>query len=299
MRCSIASRSSLAAGMSGNESRTGRVVDAVTVKAMAPAPVTLPINSASDRPTGVSDIWRNAERRFSAAIGISICRSRSPAVRTLLWLPVTKSATLIFCSLPSAFQIVQIPSSAAVNAIIGPAGNDMQRLPPTVAVFHILNDARNARQHWLIRGAAVHSGGQARASSCATVQVAAIVSSVSPIVSAGHLKSVRSTSRVRWAWGSENSQVPPASQASPAVQTGSCARVFGCATSVMVFKSMDTLELSTRCYSLYQVLQDRRQLLPWIGLVFELQGQMRQRFSAPYFTGAAAGHGSNQSDLDQ
>ena len=83
---------------------------------------------------------------------------------------------------------MQTPSSAAVSEIIGPAGNDMQRLPPTVAVFQILNEARNARQHWLIRGAASHSGGQARASSCATVQVAAIVSPVSPIVSAGHFK---------------------------------------------------------------------------------------------------------------
>ena len=64
------------------------------------------------------------------------------------------------CSLPSAFQIVQTPSSAAVNAIIGPAGNDMQRLPPTVAVFQILNEARKARQHWLISGEAIHSGGQ-------------------------------------------------------------------------------------------------------------------------------------------
>ena len=36
---------------------------------------------------------------------------------------------------------------AAVNEIIGPAGKDMQRLPPTVAVFHILKEARNARQH--------------------------------------------------------------------------------------------------------------------------------------------------------
>ena len=141
-----------------------------------PSSLTLPISSAADRPTGVSDIWRNAERRFSAASGISICRSRSPGASTLRWLPVTKSATLTRCSLPSAFQIVQTPSSAAVSAIIGPAGSDMQRLPPTVAVFQILKDARNARQHWLISGEAIQSGGQASASSCATVQVAAIVS---------------------------------------------------------------------------------------------------------------------------
>src|ERR1700742_1540466 len=102
-----------------------------------------------------------------------------------------KSATLIFCSLPSAFQMVQTPSSAAVSAIIGPAGSDMHRLPPTVAVFQILKEARKARQHWLIKGEAIHSGGQANPSSCATGQVAAMVRLVSVMVSAGHLKSVR------------------------------------------------------------------------------------------------------------
>ena len=123
--------------------------------------------------------------------------------------------------------MVQTPSSAAVSAIIGPAGNDMQRLPPTVAVFQILKEARKARQHWSISGDAIHSGGQGNASSCATVQVAAMVRPVSLTVSAGHLKSVRSISRVRWACGSENSQVPPASHASPAVQTGNWSRLCG------------------------------------------------------------------------
>ena len=59
----------------------------------SPSPPTLPISSAAERPTGVSDIWRNAERRFSAASGISICRNRSPGDSTLRWSPVTKSAT--------------------------------------------------------------------------------------------------------------------------------------------------------------------------------------------------------------
>jgi hypothetical protein len=79
------------------------------------------------------------------------------------------------------------------------------------------------------------------------VQVAAIESRVASMVSAGQFRSPRSISRVRWIWGSENSQVPPASQASPADQTGYCARAFGRATSVTVFKSMDTPALSTRC----------------------------------------------------
>src|SRR3954451_15307893 len=112
----------------------------------------------------------------------------------------------ILCSPPPVFQMVQTPSSADVSEIIAPAGSDMQRLPPTVAVFHILNEARKARQHWPISGAASQSGGQAKQSSCATVQVAAIERWLSVIVSAGHFRSVRSISRVRWTCGSENSQ---------------------------------------------------------------------------------------------
>ena len=50
-------------------------------------------------------------------------------------------------SLSAGVQIVHMPSNAAVSEIIGPAGNAMQRLPPTVAVFQILNEARNDRQH--------------------------------------------------------------------------------------------------------------------------------------------------------
>src|SRR5579862_9572183 len=101
--------------------------------------------------------------------------------------------------------IVQTPSSAEVSEIIGPAGSDMQRLPPTVAVFQILKEARKARQHWLISGAASQSVGQASASSCATVQVAAIESPAALTSSGGHFRLARSISRVKWACGSENS----------------------------------------------------------------------------------------------
>src|SRR5215831_17526588 len=110
---------------------------------------------------------------------------------------MTKSAAGTLRSPPSACQIVQTPSSAAVSEIIGPDGSDMQRLPPTVAVFQILKEARKARQHWLISGAASQSGGQASASSCAIVQVAAIDRARSVTVSAGHFRSVRSISRVK------------------------------------------------------------------------------------------------------
>ena len=51
-------------------------------------------------------------------------------------------------------------AAPAVSEIIGPAGSDMQMLPPTVAAFQILNDARNELQHWWNSAAAVHSGGR-------------------------------------------------------------------------------------------------------------------------------------------
>src|SRR6266516_6252307 len=184
MRCKIVSRNSLLFGIPAKDNRTGRLVDAVIVRANPPSLVTLPIRSAAERPTGVSEIWRNAERCLRAAIGISTCRNRSPDASTLRWSPVTKSTTGIFCSPPPACQTVRTPSSAEVSEMIGPAGSDMQMLPPTVAVFQILKEARNARQHWLISGEAIHSGGQESASSCATVQVADIDNSVSPMISA-------------------------------------------------------------------------------------------------------------------
>jgi len=43
--------------------------------------------------------------------------------------------------------------------IIGPAGSAMQMLPPTVAAFQILNDARKASQLVRTSAAAGHSAG--------------------------------------------------------------------------------------------------------------------------------------------
>src|SRR5262249_60012478 len=109
-----------------------------------------------------------------------------------------KNAHPAFLRSPAApCNVEQPPASAAVREIIDPAGKDMHKLPPTVAVFHILKEARKARQHWLISGAASQSAGQASASSCAIVQVAAIDSACSVTVSAGHFRSVRSISRVK------------------------------------------------------------------------------------------------------
>ena len=50
----------------------------------------------------------------------------------------------------------------------------MQIFPPTVAVFQILNDERNERQHWPISGAATQSAGAVNSTSLTISQVAAI-----------------------------------------------------------------------------------------------------------------------------
>ena len=73
-------------------------------------------------------------------------RRISPGARMFSWLPVTKSAASTVRSEPSAAHSVYVASSATVIVIIGPAGSDMQMLPPTVAEFHTLNDARKASQ---------------------------------------------------------------------------------------------------------------------------------------------------------
>src|SRR5580698_6889902 len=75
---------------------------------------------------------------------------------------------------PSCCRILQMPSSATDSEIIGPAGNDMQTFPPTVAVFQILNDDKNDRQHSPISGAAIQSVGASIATSLAISHVAAI-----------------------------------------------------------------------------------------------------------------------------
>src|SRR4051812_34837009 len=104
--------------------------------------------------------------------------------------------------------------------IIGPAGSDMQTLPPTVAEFQTLNDARNASQLIRNSGAATQSAGASNAYRSRMVHMAPIskpspaaTRSVQPI-------GARSMRRRTSGWRSENSQVPPASQASPGRHVG-------------------------------------------------------------------------------
>ena len=47
---------------------------------------------------------------------------------------------------PVAWQEREAASRAFASVTIGPAGSDMQILPPTVAAFQILNEARKARE---------------------------------------------------------------------------------------------------------------------------------------------------------
>src|ERR671932_450061 len=130
-----------------------------------------------------------------------------------------------------------MPRGATVGEIMEPAGNDMQMLPPTVAVFQTLNEARNEWQHWRIKGAAVHSDGASRASNSAIVQVGDIWSPCSLTTSGSQPKPCRSSSRRRCGCGSEKSQVPPASQLSPSRQSKSSFPFpFTRRTSVMVFR---------------------------------------------------------------
>src|SRR5580704_9365712 len=112
-------------------------------------------------------------------------RSNSPACRTFMWLPVTKSTTGTSRGGPPRGQSVHTPCRPAVRETIGPAGSDMQMLPPMVAVFQILNDARNELQHWWNSAAAVHSGGGEKRYSSAIRHVAAIVSPSAEVSNAG------------------------------------------------------------------------------------------------------------------
>src|ERR1700722_11226984 len=101
-------------------------------------------------------------------------RSNSPGASTFLLLPVTKSIILTSRGLPLRGKSVTTPSSAVVSEVIGPAGSDMQMLPPTVAAFQILNDAKKARQQSWISGAAIQSFGGLKSYSSRILQVAAM-----------------------------------------------------------------------------------------------------------------------------
>ena len=81
---------SCADGSASKESFTGRGVAAVMVSVKAPVfGARVPISSAPERPSGASEICRNAVRRVIASAGNVMERSRPPGLSTLRCGPVT------------------------------------------------------------------------------------------------------------------------------------------------------------------------------------------------------------------
>ena len=209
------------------ESQLHRFATAAVMVSTKPSSLRVPTNKAAERPIGESDIWRYAVRRLNACAGTVMARKTSSACSALAFAPTTKSRTGIFRSIPSAVQIVQMPSSADSNAAIGPAAKARHRLPPTVATDRTLNDPSKARQHCANKGAAMQSGGKENASRSANVQVAPISSpSVSYRRFCQPLRQDRRGATGQF-WGSEKSQVPPARRASPGCQHGNDRRSLG------------------------------------------------------------------------
>src|ERR1700735_2234583 len=149
---------------------------------------------------------------------MSTLRSSSPGASTFALLPVTKSIADTVRSDPSGAQSVYSASSATAIVIIGPAGNDMQMLPPTVAVFHILNEARKASQLVAKSSEAHQLSGPVKAYSSRIVHMAPSSSPAADGVRVSQPSGARSINLRSCGCFSENSQVPPASQASPGCQ---------------------------------------------------------------------------------
>ena len=128
---------------------TGRGVAAVMVSSRSRRRGSLvPISSAAERPSWVSEAWRNAARfaqrrgrqmnaaqQFARAQHVGVVAGDEIDRRHLR---AARRRAARACRRPPA------PRSARSSR---PAGSDMQMLPPTVAAFQILNDARSALQH--------------------------------------------------------------------------------------------------------------------------------------------------------
>src|SRR4051812_882761 len=133
-----------AEGNAANFRTYGRLVDAVTVM-VRPGSWARPITRTPERPWGWSEPWRYAVLAANAAAGRWMERSSSPWDKTVRPSPMTKSRTETVRG-PEGPRSRHVPSRVAPRAIIGPAGRAAQMLPPTVATFQILKDARNAWQ---------------------------------------------------------------------------------------------------------------------------------------------------------
>ena len=165
---------------------------------------------------------RTAGRRSACAAPRPEWRSPAaarPGARTFRWSPVTKSAARHARARAVPRPERDDASSATVSEISAPAGSDMQMLPPTVAVFKILKDASSDLQHSRSSGPARQSAGGLEAvqfDDRGRSRRSPALSSVTR--SEGQANPSRSTSVSSAGCGSENSQVPPPSQAWPAGQ---------------------------------------------------------------------------------
>ncbi|SKY19769.1 Uncharacterised protein [Mycobacteroides abscessus subsp. abscessus] len=124
--------------------------------------------------------------------------------------------------MPSGRQINTRPSSPAASDTIDAAANERQMLPPTVATFQILKEARSAVAHWKSSGCARQPGLAGSSASCAMVAVAAIRRPPSGSSSKGS-QSMRlmSTTPLEVTCGSEKNHVPPATMRSPSARVRS------------------------------------------------------------------------------
>ena len=127
-----------------------------------PSASSLPISSTPERPRLLSDRRRNATREARADAGRWTLRSSSPGARQLRASPVTNSATGTVRLAPPGPSTVATPSRAAQSEIMGPAGREVQRLPPTVDMFQTLKEATNESQHGRISSSAGQAAACAR-----------------------------------------------------------------------------------------------------------------------------------------
>jgi len=114
----------------------------------------------------------------------------------------------------------------------------MQILPPTVAAFQILNEARRALQQARISGAATHSRGASKRLELGDAQVALDVEPGGRGLQRGPAEMAEIDQRVGLGFGSENSHVPPASQAKPLRHSAISAGEVGWRSAVTVSRLM-------------------------------------------------------------
>jgi hypothetical protein len=117
--------------------------------------------SAADRPRWVSEAWRKAERLAERRGRQTDAADELSRLQDIGMISGDEIGHRHLRGSPLRGQRVSCPSNPAVREIMGPAGKDMQMLPPMVAAFQILKEARKESQHSLSAAWARHSAGPA------------------------------------------------------------------------------------------------------------------------------------------